>query len=912
MNKPTIITTTKPLPFDALEPLEFERMCLWLVEREGYLRPQHLGEAGGEQGRDITAYKATSAGEDLWYFQCKRCKRVGATALKQEVNKYNKLAASNPAKRPTGIVFVTNAVLTALTREEVTTYCRGYGYALEFWAHTELDMRVKRHPRIVAEFFSAFSSATDTALHQLPPPPRDFTGRSGDLSELAAALEQGRTNIIGLHGMGGVGKTAVALKLAESLTARCPDAQFYLDLKGAGPEPLPAGDAMLHVLRSCNPAAAIPRSKSELQSKYLSALHDRRALLLLDNVSGPEQIEPLVPPANCLLIITSRRRFHIPGLFARSLDSLPPGDACALLLAIAPRIGSRADEVAALCGHLPLALRHAAGMLAVRADLSVGDYVQRLTRVQKRLEPVIGPLSLSYESLSQEMQSLWRSLAVFPDLFDAGAAASVWGRELEATQDMLGELFKHSLIEWNETAARYRLHDLSRLFAESCLIDDEKSATRRRHAAHYLTMLRAANQIYWKSADHPWIGLALFDLEWPNIEAGQAWAESNASTDDVAATLCSHYPDAGAYLLHLRVHPHEQVRWREAALAAARRMKNRKEESVHLGSLGMAYEKLGQTRRAIRIHQQSLLISRETGDRGSEAHDLSNLGMSYANLGKPQQAIDFLEESLKIYRDLGDRLGEGLALGNLGSVYKNLGQFRRAIEYYEEALAITREVGERRSEGGVLGSLGVLYAELGDIAHAVELHRQALAISRERGDLSGEGHDLGNLGWCLAYAGDLQRAFECHHRQLSIARESGDLHVEGDALYGLGTVYSKQGNTSLAIEYFQQALRIFRESGNRLAEGRVVGDLGNVYARAGEFRQAVVCYERQLVMARDINDRRGEATAIWNTGWSFSKLGDRAEAISRAEAALRIYDEIEDLNSAARVRKYLAEWGSEE
>jgi len=908
MSKPAIITTTKPLPFDALEPLEFERMCLWLVGREGYLRSQHLGEAGGEQGRDITAYKVTDAGEELWYFQCKRYKRLGAAALKKEVDKYNKLVASDPTKKPAGIVFVTNAVLSERTRENVGAYCRDCGYAYEFWAHTELDLKVKRHSEIVTEFFYSSYAVADTVLHQLPPPAHDFTGRSDDLAELIAALGRRKTNLISLHGMGGIGKTALALKLADDLMAEYPDAQFYLDLRGAGPEPLSVADVMLHVVRSYDPAARIPVSESELRARYLSALHEQRALLLLDNASGPEQVEPLIPPASCFLLITSRQRFHIPGLLARSVDSLPPEDARTLLLKIAPRLGEQADVVSGLCGYLPLALRHAAGMLSVRTDLGVEDYVRRLRSAQKRLEPVIMPLSLSYESLSPEMQSLWRNLAVFPNLFDAAAAASAWGRELDPAQDALGELFKYSLVEWNEAVARYNLHDLARLFADSRLGEDETSKSRGRHAAHYLNVLRAANQIYGKSAEYPWVGLALFDLEWPNIEAGQSWAESRAGVDDVAATLCSHYPDAGAHLFHLRVHPRQQIRWREAALAAARRLNNRKEEGVHLGNLGVAYAAMGQTRYAVKLHEQALHISRETEDRWSEAHDLSELGMAYLSLGEPQQAVEFLEEGLNICREVGDRHGECLALGNLASIYKNTGSFRRAINYYGEALAIAREVGERRSEGGVLSGLGVLYAELGDVSRAYELHRQALAISRERGDLRGEGGDLGNLGWCLVYAGDLQQALECHRRQLSIARETGELHMEGDALYGLGTVYSKQGDTPLAIKHFEEALKIFSDSGNRLAEERAVGDLGNVYARASKFRRAVECYERQLAIARGVGDRRGEATAIWNTGWSLNQLGDRARAISYAEEALKIYEEIEDSNSVSRVRKFLTEW----
>ncbi len=76
------------------------------------------------------------------------------------------------------------------------------------------------------------------ALHQLPPPVHDFTGRVDELAELTAKLEQGGITISGLHGLGGIGKTALALKLADQLKPHYPDAQFYLDLKGASRKPL--------------------------------------------------------------------------------------------------------------------------------------------------------------------------------------------------------------------------------------------------------------------------------------------------------------------------------------------------------------------------------------------------------------------------------------------------------------------------------------------------------------------------------------------------------------------------------------------------------------------------------------------------------------------------------------------------
>jgi hypothetical protein len=193
VDKPRIIITVKLLPFAALSPQEFERMCLWIVEREGFLHPQHLGETGSDQGRDIAAYKLNGSREELWYFQCKRYQKISSAILKGDVDKINGLVASDPTKKPTWIVFVTNATMSARMREEVSAYCRESGYECDFWAHTELDMRVKKHPAIVAEFFGTAQVHDVPALHQLPPPPSDFTGRAAEMEHLSSAVGQGAT-----------------------------------------------------------------------------------------------------------------------------------------------------------------------------------------------------------------------------------------------------------------------------------------------------------------------------------------------------------------------------------------------------------------------------------------------------------------------------------------------------------------------------------------------------------------------------------------------------------------------------------------------------------------------------------------------------------------------------------------------
>lgn len=153
--KTPVTGTTHTLPFDKLSPLDFERLCLWLVKREGYQRAEHLGAAGSEQGRDVTAWKVGV----LWTFQCKRVKRFGATSALQEIDKVLGLAEG---ERPAGIVFLVTCNVSAKTRKAVRDRCAG-AMECEFWTGTELDEKVKQHPDILQEFFDYAAPPTPRA-----------------------------------------------------------------------------------------------------------------------------------------------------------------------------------------------------------------------------------------------------------------------------------------------------------------------------------------------------------------------------------------------------------------------------------------------------------------------------------------------------------------------------------------------------------------------------------------------------------------------------------------------------------------------------------------------------------------------------------------------------------------------------
>ena len=133
---------------------------------------------------------------------------------------------------------------------------------------------------------TALSSIAPTRLHEVPRPPADFTGREDELEELLVSIETGGVTISGLQGMGGIGKTALAFKLVELLKPRYPDAQFFLDLKGASTQSLTVAEALAHVVRAYHPAAKLPDSESELHGLFLSVLDGQRALLLMDNAAN--------------------------------------------------------------------------------------------------------------------------------------------------------------------------------------------------------------------------------------------------------------------------------------------------------------------------------------------------------------------------------------------------------------------------------------------------------------------------------------------------------------------------------------------------------------------------------------------------------------------------------------------------
>ncbi|MGD1086916.1 MAG: NB-ARC domain-containing protein, partial [Verrucomicrobiota bacterium] len=337
-------------------------------------------------------------------------------------------------------------------------------------------------------------------LHQLPPAPAAFTGREEELRDLEKALaKQGNIGAAisasgaRILGMGGVGKTALATVLAHRLKDKYPDAQICLNLRGfdqTDRKPMLPAEAMQTVIHAFQPEFKVSETPEELSPEELSATYNSvlndagRVLLFLDNAANAEQIHLLLPPSNCVLLVTSRNQFSLPGLVTRNIDCLPPEKSQDLLLKLAPRIKRHESDAAELCGHLPLALEVFAGVVSEKTLHPVKELVARLRTHEMKLGKVEASFQVSYDLLEEPLRRYWRLLSIFPASFDLPAAAEIWDATMDVSREFMEALLKGSLVEPDEARvvepdgarARFRLHDLVRQFCNGKLNDADRGA----------------------------------------------------------------------------------------------------------------------------------------------------------------------------------------------------------------------------------------------------------------------------------------------------------------------------------------------------------------------------------------------------------------------------------------------------
>jgi tetratricopeptide (TPR) repeat protein len=697
----------------------------------------------------------------------------------------------------------------------------------------------------VTQTFSQVSSPP-TACYQLLPDIADFTGRMKETARLQALLKAaGAGNVHALiisniAGKPGVGKSALAIHVAHLLAKRFPDAQLYVNLRGQEGRPLSPAEILPGFLAALGvEGGKVPPNVDDQQALYRSLLADKQAIVLLDNARSSAQVRSLLPgSASCAVLVTSRKVLAgLEGAETLALEVMRPREAQRLLANVvgSKRVGAEpgfAQQIASLCGYLPLALRIAAAMLKARPRWSLARLAKRLADEQTRLAvlhvedlQVRVSFALSYEDLSENERRAFRLLGLLPGQdFSPGVLAALMGCELQEAEELVEHLAESQLLE-ALFEDRYTFHDLIRLFARERLSEEDPEVRGRaleRALGWYLRTAQAAADTLIEadlrktSARSPRVeeavvsDLALLEAERSNLMAAIERAselELWGTAQDLAQTM--------AHFLSLRGYWNDWEHTQALALAAARQSGDRAKESRALRGLGNAYRSQDRLDDAISCYEQALGIYRGLGDRHEEGHMLNILGMAHRH--RFDDAISCYEQALGIYRGLDDRHGEGQTLNNLGVVYHVKDRFLEAISCYEQALEIY-------------------------------LGKQALAVPvlKEQEAAALDSHNL----W-LPWSNSSRSTDLNSYSDSPQGRKMDIRHGGGHALNNLGVVYQYQGHCDEAISCYQQALEIYRELGDRHGEGLTLNNLGVIYLAESHFDEAISCYQQGTWLAPD-------------------------------------------------------------
>ncbi|GAA2250381.1 transcriptional regulator AfsR [Streptomyces amakusaensis] len=600
---------------------------------------------------------------------------------------------------------------------------------------------------------------------QLPADIRHFTGRDDAVRRLTEAAAPGPVaSVVAVAGLGGVGKTTLAVHVAHRIRHRFPDGQLFVDLCGADGEPVPPGTALYGFLRALGTAAsAVPESTRDRAAAFRSLLAGRRVLIVLDNARDFAQLQPLLPgAAGCAAIVTSRSWLG-PVADGRTvaLTAMSPGESLSLFARIAGERRTAAEHLEAvaiteLCGHLPLAVRIAASRLCSRPHWPLESLRRRLADERGRLAQlrladlsVESVFALSHDRLPPARARAFRLLSLLDgETFSGAAAAEVLALPREEAEEICERLVDVSLLS-SPVPGRYRYHDLMRAFArQRCA---ERESRRERDEALdrlldlWLTTARGLDRFLHPGDSVP-DGVArarLPEFRPVDVDTAVEWllAESEGilrllrraltrpGTDLVSVaeilTCLEYLTESGGDLV-----PYATVVRLLVETAVARG--ERRAEGWGRYLLGYAHYRRGDPDAATEEFLAARDASRECGDAVTLGRSLNRLGIAARSAGRPAEAVAHFRISLAVWYERGDRFPQGSTLGNLAPALLELGRTDEAVTAARENLRIKEGLGGEGTTATARYLLGMVLTGAGRPEEAVGQLEAALGMFRTR------------------------------------------------------------------------------------------------------------------------------------------------------------------------------------
>ncbi|WP_203906270.1 AfsR/SARP family transcriptional regulator [Rhizocola hellebori] len=652
-------------------------------------------------------------------------------------------------------------------------------------------------------------SATDGSVavpRQLPLDVRGFAGRQAELERLdrLVAGQSSLTTVVAVSGMGGVGKTALAVHWSHRVSEAFPDGQLYLDLHGFDPSaaPVTAEEAVRRLLDGLGLAPKhVPAAADAQIALYRSLTATRRLLVVLDNACDTGQVLPLLPsgPA-CMAIVTSRDRLTgliaSAGAFPLAVPPLALDEARALLalrldqtrIAQAPEA---VDQIIERCASLPLALTMVAAEAAMRTDIPLDHLADGLSAIHHRLDAfgvgdagVRGVFTWSYQRLSPAAARVFRLLGVHPGP-DASlsAIASLAGQPVAQIRPLVDELARLHLA--NEgSIGRYGLHDLVHEYAAELVEPDpERDVATRRMLDHYLRCGYAAAISSYPTRDRLELpeampGVTLADIV--DKDSGLAWFAAEYQTllaviRSAADTGHDTYVPRLSWTLESYFDSRAANRdWREmdtVAVRAAERCGDLLGQAVAHRSLARVTGRLGLYDDAEKHCRRALELFTELGDPAAQAHSHVAYGFITERLGRLDDTIEHTRHALHLFRQAGHVVGEARAVNNLGWCHAMRGDYEEALGYCRQAVALQQVAGNRTSEALAWDSLGYVHRQRGTFAEAIDCYEHAVALHQADSNQAYEAEAWQTLGEVHVVAGDLPNARKAWLRALAMLRD---------------------------------------------------------------------------------------------------------------------------------------------
>jgi len=730
-------------------------------------------------------------------------------------------------------------------------------------------------------------------LREIPnnlPAERDaFVGREDALQQLARFLD-GPARLVTLLGIGGIGKTRLALRHARTWLGNYPGGAWICDLSTARD--------LEGIVLSASRALDLQLSKADSIEQIGTAIAARGpCLIVLDNFEQvARHAESTVGPwlaraAEAKFIVTSREVLGIAGEQTLVLAPLSVEDGTQLFTRRASAASQRfaatfADaetigKLVKLLDGLPLGIELAAArsrvmsprMLLERMNERFKLLSARGGRVDRQVT-LRATLDWSWELLSTDEKGALAQLSVFEGGFTLTAVESVLRFDLEGLStalDLLQSLLDKSFVrqvgedrfDLLQTVQEYAKERLRAMTAYEGRGSDAVASVEAQHGAFFAGLREDSVT-------------ASRCIELDNVAAACRRAASRADRAVATRTLALAWA-----ALELRGPFSVGVELASAVLSIP-------DLANHPGALlvrGAALSALGDIVEAQSCFERALESARRDGDRACEGEAMMSLANISANAGRNSEAGSQLSAALTIARSLADEMLECKVLNALGIVRDGLGHAAEARMDYESALAIARRAGNRRWEGGVLGNLGNVQYAQGAIAEARESFEAGLAVARQIGNKKWEGNALCNLGLVAHMQGNPQLARVHLEQSLQIARELGHAWLEAIVLCNLGIAEEGSGNLPRARDHQESALAIARQLADRRTQGQILGYLGVLHAKLGATARARECLDEGKLHLQAVENELDLALLLCQSTEALALRGERQDARTELETA---------------------------